>query len=144
MPQRTTFYLVLTSESGENAALPHGSGTDRALGKHDFTLIDTGGLLHSYGSDVTRTFALRETIIPPEHRLIWDSVRAAQNIAADAAHAGIDTGRVDEMALAYLGLVGYAQYFTHRLGHGPLTCKRPNYSTARLMDISFRDWLGNA
>lgn len=38
----------------ENAALPHGSGTDRALGPSDFALIDCGGSLHGYASDVTR------------------------------------------------------------------------------------------
>jgi len=39
---------------GENAALPHGSGTDRVLGKTDFILIDAGGVLFGYHSDVTR------------------------------------------------------------------------------------------
>lgn len=132
----------------ENAALPHGGGTDRALGKYDFTLIDTGGLLHGYSSDVTRTFALRETIIPAEHHIIWDSVREAQSIAADTAHVGVETGKVDEMARAYLGLVGYAQYFTHRLGHGMLTFHSSNNPIARpplpLMNPSFRDWHGSA
>ena len=41
-----------------NAALPHGSGTDRALRKHDLTLIDTGGALYGYYSDVTRVECL--------------------------------------------------------------------------------------
>ena len=40
--------------SSENAALPHGSGTDRELGKHDFALFDVGGSLHGYQSDITR------------------------------------------------------------------------------------------
>lgn len=38
----------------ENAALPHGSGTDRVLGAHDFVLVDCDGGLHGYQSDVTR------------------------------------------------------------------------------------------
>ncbi len=38
----------------ENAALPHGSGTDRALGKEDFVLIDAGGSWGGYVSDITR------------------------------------------------------------------------------------------
>lgn len=37
-----------------NAALPHGSGTDRALTSSDFALFDCGGLLHGYQSDITR------------------------------------------------------------------------------------------
>jgi Xaa-Pro aminopeptidase len=47
-------------ESSENAALPHGSGTDRKLGKHDFALFDTGATLHGYASDVTR---VRHTLL---------------------------------------------------------------------------------
>ena len=38
----------------DNAALPHGSGTDKSLGKADFALFDCGALLHGYYSDVTR------------------------------------------------------------------------------------------
>jgi len=81
-------------------------------------LIDTGGALYGYQSDVTRTFALRNSVIPPENHRIWDYVHEAQNIAADTARRGVVTSKVDEMARAYLSLVGYGQYFTHRLGHG--------------------------
>lgn len=45
---------LLISPTVENAALPHGSGSDRELGKSDFILIDAGGLLYEYNSDVTR------------------------------------------------------------------------------------------
>lgn len=38
----------------DNAALPHGTGTDRVLGSSDLILIDTGGVLFGYHSDVTR------------------------------------------------------------------------------------------
>jgi Xaa-Pro aminopeptidase len=38
----------------ENAALPHGSGTDRQLGKNEFALFDCTAQLHGYWSDVTR------------------------------------------------------------------------------------------
>ena len=38
----------------ENAALPHGSGTDRALREEDFALIDAGGQFRGYTSDITR------------------------------------------------------------------------------------------
>jgi Xaa-Pro aminopeptidase len=48
-------YIMLIYYSfTENAALPHGSGTDRVLRKHDLRLIDTGGVLYGYHSDVTR------------------------------------------------------------------------------------------
>lgn len=46
------FYFVTTS--ADNAALPHGAGTDRALGLSDFALFDCTASLHGYYSDVTR------------------------------------------------------------------------------------------
>ncbi|KAG6832685.1 hypothetical protein H0H92_012257 [Tricholoma furcatifolium] len=103
---------------GENAALPHGSGTDRILNASDFVLFDCTGSLHGYYSDVTRTVALPESVISAEHREIWDSVHAAQTAALHAARAGVLTRNVDEAARLSLADAGYASYFTHRLGHG--------------------------
>ena len=58
---RTLIYqnLWLTETFLENAALPHGSGTDRVLTKEDYVLIDCGGSLHGYYSDVTRVCSPR-------------------------------------------------------------------------------------
>lgn len=36
------------------AARPHGGGGDAVLGVNDFVLIDCGGMLHDYWSDLTR------------------------------------------------------------------------------------------
>ncbi|KAH7889898.1 Creatinase/aminopeptidase [Phlebopus sp. FC_14] len=103
---------------GENAALPHGTGTDRVLGISDFILIDAGGTLFGYHSDVTRTFQLKESQIPEEHYKFWWDVRAAQTAAQNTAKAGVDTAEVDRAARAELVGRGLGQYFTHRLGHG--------------------------
>ncbi|KAH8117304.1 Creatinase/aminopeptidase [Phellopilus nigrolimitatus] len=103
---------------GENAALPHGSGTDRTLGKEDFVLFDCGGTLHGYHSDITRTFALRESTIPSDHLKVWFTVRAAQTAALEAVRNGSLTRHIDEAARAVITASGYGEYFTHRLGHG--------------------------
>jgi len=103
---------------GENAALPHGSGTDRTLGPSDFALFDCTASLHGYYSDVTRTVALPDSNIPAEHKHIWNQVHSAQTIALRAARKGILTGNVDEAARSFLAVEGYDSYFTHRLGHG--------------------------
>ncbi|KAK0185836.1 peptidase M24, structural domain-containing protein [Armillaria mellea] len=103
---------------GENAALPHGSGTDRRLGPGDFALFDCTASLHGYWSDVTRTLALPASTIPDTHLQIWNFVHSAQNIAFQTARAGVVAKRVDEAPRLFLGLAGYAKYFTHRLGHG--------------------------
>ncbi|KAJ7724070.1 Creatinase/aminopeptidase [Mycena maculata] len=100
---------------GENAALPHGSGTDRALGKGDFALFDCTASLHGYQSDVTRTVALTGSEIPAEHEKLWYDVRAAQSAAIGTAHEGVVAAEVDKAARASLN---NSKYFTHRLGHG--------------------------
>ncbi|GLB35093.1 putative peptidase M24B family protein [Lyophyllum shimeji] len=103
---------------GENAALPHGSGADRALGRSDFALFDCTASLHGYYSDVTRTVALPDSKIAAEHRHIWNLVHSAQTTALRVARQGILTRKVDEAARSFLAAEGYASYFTHRLGHG--------------------------
>ncbi|TFY65499.1 hypothetical protein EVG20_g5567 [Dentipellis fragilis] len=103
---------------GENAALPHGSGTDRALGADDFVLIDCGGSLHGYQSDVTRTFALPRSSPDPEYVFLWITVHTAQEHALRAARAGALTRAVDKAARDVIAETDTAQYFTHRLGHG--------------------------
>ncbi|KAI9065117.1 peptidase M24 [Trametes sanguinea] len=103
---------------GENAALPHGSGTNRVLGKHDFVLIDCGGTLHGYHSDVTRTFALPQTEVPRSNLPIWRMVHKAQHRALAAAKNGTVTASIDRAARSPITKAGYGEYFTHRLGHG--------------------------
>ncbi|TFK76598.1 Creatinase/aminopeptidase [Pluteus cervinus] len=103
---------------GENAALPHGSGSDRVLGKADFALFDCTASLHGYWSDVTRTVALSQSEIPDDHLKIWYHVHDAQSIALETARRGILTRSVDEAARYSLRVAGYDSYFTHRLGHG--------------------------
>ncbi|PBK64517.1 peptidase M24 [Armillaria solidipes] len=105
-------------KDGENAALPHGSGTDRRVGPDDFALFDCTASLHGYWCDVTRTLALPASTIPNAHLQIWNFVHSAQNITFQTAHAGVVAKRVDEAPRLFLGLAGYAKYFTHRLGHG--------------------------
>ncbi|KAJ7582622.1 peptidase M24, structural domain-containing protein [Mycena floridula] len=103
---------------GENAALPHGSGSDRVLGRTDFALFDCTASLHNYQSDVTRTVALPSSDIPLDHLKIWHSVHSAQTAALETAGKGIIAYQVDQAARNLLKTKGYGDYFTHRLGHG--------------------------
>ncbi|KAL1669318.1 peptidase M24, structural domain-containing protein [Schizophyllum commune] len=103
---------------GDNAALPHGTGTDRVLGANDYALFDCTADLHGYKSDLTRTVALPSAHIPADHLQIWDHVHAAQSAALKTAKAGVEMRKVDEAARERLEATSYAPYFTHRLGHG--------------------------
>ncbi|KAG8748144.1 hypothetical protein FRC10_008877 [Ceratobasidium sp. 414] len=114
---QNTFALV---QFGENAALPHGSGSDRVLRADDMVLIDTGGSLHNYESDVTRTFALPESVVPAEHVRIWETVAKVQAHAFSVARRGVEARAVDQAARSYMDAqqAGMSRYFSHRLGHG--------------------------
>lgn len=57
---------MFLSRLTENAALPHGSGTDRTLKEGDFILVDVGGTLHGYVSDITRVCSLLNRSLIPE------------------------------------------------------------------------------
>ncbi|KXN90533.1 hypothetical protein AN958_04205 [Leucoagaricus sp. SymC.cos] len=103
---------------GENAALPHGSGTDKPLGVSDFALFDCTATLHGYWSDVTRTVALPSSQISSLHLQVWKSVSRAQLVAGLAAHAGVEARSIDRLARVMLSVEGLEKYFTHRLGHG--------------------------
>jgi len=103
---------------GENAALPHGSGTDRVLGIHDLALFDIGGKLHGYTSDLTRTIALPDSQIPSSHLALWYTVQRAQLAAHAAVHEDVLARSVDAVARAVIEESGNGKFFTHRLGHG--------------------------
>jgi Xaa-Pro aminopeptidase len=62
--------------------------------------------------------ALPESKISDEHLRIWGEVHTAQSVALNAAKDGVITSVVDAVARSSLQATGYAQYFTHRLGHG--------------------------
>jgi Xaa-Pro aminopeptidase len=106
------------STSTENASLPHGSGTDRTLAPNDLILFDIGGSLHGYYSDLTRTFALRDSHIPTQALEKWFLVQSAQQAAARAAKEGALASDVDAAARNTIEEEGLGRWFTHRLGHG--------------------------
>lgn len=118
----------------ENAALPHGSGTDRFLQRDEFVLIDAGGRWGGYVSDITRTFALPDSEISDEHLEVWEIVRRAQLAPASLLrlleradqpqYSWLDD-RARETVKKGMAALGVPPgrdpdytTFTHRLGHG--------------------------
>ena len=105
---------------GPDAAFPHGTAEPRTLQRGDVVLIDGGGRLHGYSSDITRTAVFGA---PPtdRQRRLWDLVRKAQAAAFEAARPGVECQAVDAAARKVIGDGGFGpgyRYFTHRLGHG--------------------------
>jgi Xaa-Pro dipeptidase len=105
---------------GPDAAFPHGTTKPRPLQKGDVVLIDGGGRLHGYASDITRTAVFGA---PPtdRQRRIWDVVRRAQEAAFAAARPGVEAQSVDAAARKVVDEAGFGpgyRLFTHRVGHG--------------------------
>jgi Xaa-Pro dipeptidase len=105
---------------GADAAFPHGTTRPRPLRAGDVVLIDGGGRLHGYASDITRTAVFAA---PPteRQRTVWDVVRRAQEAAFRAARPGVEAQSVDAAARRVIEEAGFGpgyRYFTHRVGHG--------------------------
>lgn len=105
---------------GKDAAFPHGTTRPQPLRPGDVVLIDGGGRLHGYSSDITRTGVFGAA--PTERqRQVWDVVRRAQDAAFKAARPGVECQAVDAAARQVIVDAGFGpdyKYLTHRLGHG--------------------------
>ncbi len=105
---------------GKDAAYPHGTTNPQPLKAGDTVLLDGGGRLHGYASDITRTaiFGAKPT---DRQRLIWDTVRKAQDAAFRAAKPGVECQAVDAAARKVVTDAGFGkdyEMFGHRVGHG--------------------------
>jgi len=105
---------------GEAAAYPHGGYGDRQVAEGDVILVDTGGDLHGYKSDNTRSWVFGGK---PSERVsdVWKLVREAQQAAFEAMRPGDPCGNVDRAAREVITRGGFGpgyEYFGHRLGHG--------------------------
>ncbi len=112
--ERPSFETIVAS--GPNAALPHHRAGDRRLQAGDLVVLDFGGVLDGYCSDLTRTVSVG----PPseEVRRLYAAVLAAQQAAIAAVGPGVDASAVDRAARAVLEDAGLGEAFGHGTGHG--------------------------
>jgi Xaa-Pro dipeptidase len=112
------FVIVLF---GEATAYPHGVNYVQTLEPGDTVLIDTGCKLHNYISDITRTYVYGT--ISDRQRSVWNSEKAAQQAAFQAAQLGVPCEAVDQAARRSLEADGFGPGYKlpglpHRTGHG--------------------------
>jgi Xaa-Pro aminopeptidase len=108
-----TFIIVA---SGPNGAFPHHHSGDRVLKTGDAVVIDIGGRLQGYSSDITRMAFVGE---PTErYREVHGIVEAAVQAGMAAARPGAIAADVDRAARTVIEDAGYGEYFVHRTGHG--------------------------
>ncbi len=102
--------------SGPNGASPHHHAGERAIRRDDCLVLDFGGSLGGYFSDMTRTVVVGT---PSEQiREIHDVVHRAQSAALRAVAPGVPAQEVDRAARQVIEDAGYGPDFIHRTGHG--------------------------
>jgi Xaa-Pro aminopeptidase len=108
--------------SGPNGASPHHGAGERRLAPGDPVVLDIGGTIDGYGSDITRMLWIGgadEAAAPtPEFLQVFDLVRAAQAAATAEVRPGAPAGDLDEVARSVIRDGGFGDRFIHRLGHG--------------------------
>lgn len=102
--------------SGPNGAIPHHSPADRVVETGDLVIVDVGGRVDGYRSDMTRTFCVG-TLTTGQARH-YDTVIEAQQAGVDAMRVGEATRSVDAAARAVIERAGWGDAFSHGTGHG--------------------------
>lgn len=112
-----------------NGAFPHHQTGETKLQSGDAVVMDIGGGLGGYPSDMTRMAVMGA---PPEGYLdIHAVVEAAVQAALSAAKPGALAREVDAAARDVISQAGYGDAFVHRTGHGlGVEIHEPPYITA--------------
>lgn len=110
----TSFETIVAS--GLRSALPHGRATHKPIDFGDVVTVDFGCYYNHYASDMTRTFFVGD--VNPKLKEIYHVVQNAQEAVIKACKAGLSYGEYDLAARQVIDTAGYAQAFTHGIGHG--------------------------
>ena len=85
-------------------------------------LLDIGGPLGGYGSDITRVLWVTggDPSKGPdaEYRRLYDVLQDAQAEATASVRPGMPAERVDAVARGMIDAAGFGPNFVHRIGHG--------------------------
>ncbi len=108
--------------SGPNSASPHHDASDKIIEAGEPIVIDIGGTVGGYGSDITRTVWVTggDPAKGPdaEFRQLYDALQDAQSEATGAVRPGVACERIDAVARGIIDGAGYGERFIHRTGHG--------------------------
>jgi Xaa-Pro aminopeptidase len=108
--------------SGPNSASPHHEASERVIRAGEPLLLDIGGPLAGYGSDITRVLWLTggDPAKGPDadYRRLYDALQESQAEATAAIRPGMPAERLDGIARGIIDGAGFGPNFIHRLGHG--------------------------
>ncbi len=101
---------------GENGASPHHHVGPRQIVPGDAVVVDFGGMVGGYWSDMTRTFHVGEPAA--EFIRAYQVVNEANQRAFEAVRPGVPAESIDRIARDHIAQAGYSDFFLHRTGHG--------------------------
>jgi Xaa-Pro aminopeptidase len=108
--------------SGPNSASPHHEASERVIQAGEPIVLDIGGTLGGYGSDITRTLWVTggDPAKAPteEFRHLFGVLHAAQEKATRSVRPGVACEAIDDAARSLIDAEGYGEAFFHRTGHG--------------------------
>jgi Xaa-Pro aminopeptidase len=115
--------------SGPNGASPHHRPGERVIEPGDAIVLDFGGALDGYYSDITRTVVVERA--SPDVEEIHAVVLGAQATARETVRPGVPIEEVDRAARKMIEDAGFGERFIHRTGHGiGLEVHEPPYAVA--------------
>ena len=107
---------------GPNSASPHHEPSDRVLQAGEPLIVDIGGSVGGYFSDITRTIWV--TGGDPgkgpdaEYRNLYAVLQEAQAASRAAVAPGVACGEIDRVPRDMIAAAGSGEAFLHRTGHG--------------------------
>jgi Xaa-Pro aminopeptidase len=102
--------------AGPNSASAHHEPGERTIVDGDVVVVDIGGTLEGYCSDMTRTYAVGH--VPDGFAEAYAALEMAQAAGVAAVRPGATAGAVDAAARDVLIEAGLGEAFVHRTGHG--------------------------
>jgi Xaa-Pro aminopeptidase len=108
--------------AGPNSASPHHEASDRVIQAGEPIVLDIGGTVAGYGSDITRTLWVTggDPANGPDEAFLhlFAVLRAAQRRATAAVRPEVPAEDIDATARRIIEAEGYGERFIHRTGHG--------------------------
>jgi Xaa-Pro aminopeptidase len=109
-------YDTIVASGPEHAARPHHDPAPRTIAEGDTVVIDVGGLVDGYHSDMTRSYVIGEATA---YQLeIYGLLLDVQLAGLAAVAAGVPAADVDAACRSLIVEAGYGEWFLHSTGHG--------------------------
>ncbi|HSJ91701.1 MAG TPA: Xaa-Pro peptidase family protein [Ilumatobacter sp.] len=109
-------YDTIVASGPEHAARPHHHASRRTIVDGDTVVIDVGGLVDGYHSDMTRSYVIGEPTTEQQER--YDLLLEVQLAGLAAVRAGVAAKDVDAVCRSMLTEAGCLEWFLHSTGHG--------------------------